>query len=138
MISEELISAYKKTDYNVSSSPPFTLKIGQFSDELIDLYKLYGFTTVAYITVYNPYSNETTGAQNELVQSELERELASRSLIFLPGEGKDTEGRWPAEKSVLILGIDYSAAKKLAVKYRQNAFVWINVDGKPELILVKL
>ena len=138
MISEELISAYKKTDYNVSSSPPFTLKIGQFSDELIDLYKLYECNTAAYITAYNPYSKETTGAQNELAQSELERELASRSLIFLLGEGKDTEGRWPAEKSVLILGIDYSTAKKLAVKYRQNAFVWINVDGVPELVLVKL
>ena len=138
MISEELISAYKQTDYNVSSSPPFTLKIGQFSDELIDLYKLYGFTTAAYITAYNPYSKETTGVQNELAQSDLERELASRSLIFLQGEGKDTEGRWSAEKSVLILGIDYSAAEKLAVKYRQNAFVWINSDGVPELVLVKL
>jgi len=136
LVSKELIGAYKESDYNVSSSPPFTLKIGQFSVELIDLYKLYGCTTAAYITAYNPYSIEMTDAQNGLVQSGLERELESRSLLFLQGEGNDTKGRWPGEKSVLILGIDYSAAKILAEKYQQNAFVWISIDGIPNLVLI--
>jgi hypothetical protein len=58
-------------------------------------------------------------------------------LTFLPGLGKDPDGIWPPEISILILGLSLEAGKTLAQKYRQNAFVWCSRDRVPELILLR-
>lgn len=75
----------------------------------------------AYITAYNPGSIPMSDAINEAAHIELCRILMRKGLVFFEGDGS-SEG-WPAEKSVLIVGIGRDKAMKLGRKFTQNAIV---------------
>ena len=52
------------------------------------------------------------------------------------GEGRDPRGEWPAEASVLVLGISRREAEILGRSYEQNAIVFIERGQAPELALL--
>jgi len=79
-ISEDLINAYRETEYIVNIEPPMTLRVGQKNEALIALHQKYRVESSAFITAYNPYSESTLDANNIKLQSELHKELQTRSL----------------------------------------------------------
>ncbi len=113
-IEEALLQAYRQTDYRVAADAPFTLRVGQTSRELLDLY----------------------ARQNELRMKHLEEDVARLGYRMLPGYGADPSGDWPGEPSLLVLGISLDKAKRLGMKYDQNALVWCGANGVPELVLL--
>jgi hypothetical protein len=132
-----LIEAYKATDFLVHSEPPFVLKIGASSPQLMQLYGRFSTANAAFLTAYNPYSEDVGAAQNSAFHDKLCRELTNCGLTFLPGMGQDSQGQWPGEPSYLVLGLQLEEAKAMGTQYRQNALVWCGDDAVPQLILLR-
>ena len=58
----------------------------------------------------------------------------ARNLAMGIGEGRDPEGDWPAEPSVLAVGISRHEAEVIGRSYEQNAIVFIERGKAPELV----
>ncbi len=134
LIDPNLWKAYEETDFIVHSTPEFILKIGHVSEGFRQILNLFKTSTAAYITAYNTYSNQLSNEENSERQTNLVKEIQSRGLNLIPGLGQHPDHKWEGEPSVLILGIAFEAAKKLARTYEQNAFVWCDESCTPQLI----
>ena len=137
VINEKLLEAYRATHFNVIGPPSFTLRVGEPSRQLSELYRAHEVTTAAFLTAWNPYSEETPQEENDRAQARLETEANSLAAAVLPGMGQDPSGKWPGEPSFLVLGISHDAAQLLGAQYCQNAIVWIGRDLVPELVLLR-
>ena len=131
---DELIKAYTETDFKVYE-PLIVIKVGQINKALDDLLTAKNYTTWAYITAWNPYSEMTRNELNEERNLQLFEDI--KSYLVFEGEGVGTDPNWQAEKSFLILGIDRHSAILLGKKYRQNAIVVGVIQQPAELVWVK-
>ena len=140
-LSTELIQAFLETHYRVHQHepdvPPLTLRVGQASAGLAALHRSHGVDCSAFLTAYNPFAQKVDEEVNLKRQEDLTQELSSRSLTFLPGKGQHPTNGWPAEPSVLVLGLSLEAAKIMGRKYEQAAIVWIGSTAVPELVLLQ-
>lgn len=136
-ISCDLIEAYLATNYHVDTETPFVLKVGQASPALAKLYTTHGCTCAAYVTAYNPNGQVTNDEDNRRRHSDLLNELTNRSLHFVEGMGRDTQGQWPGEVSCLVLGLSLEDSKKLGHHHEQNALVWCGPDTVPQLVMLR-
>jgi hypothetical protein len=135
--SPQLIKAYRQASYVVFvDDSEITLKVGKVSPELVTIMKNNNVNCAAFLTAYNPHSQQLELTVNEQSQAKLFRELQSLNINYLLGEGRDDSGEWLAESSVLALGISLQNTEILAEQFKQNAFVWINnLDGLVSLRL---
>jgi hypothetical protein len=136
-ISQAMIEAYSNTDFRVEDTVSFVLKVGIQSDDLMSLYKETGNNCSAYITAWNPYSQEQSLEENKACQAALLKQLSGANFRFFAGVGQDPLGQWPGEPSVLVLGMDKNQGISVGKKYKQNAIVWMGADAIPELILLR-
>lgn len=136
-IPTETIRAYLATHYCVHVETPFVLKIAQRSTDLAHAYQQLGVNSAAFITAWNPFSQRSTDAENNLAQSILVEDINQRGLRYVPGEGLDSEGTWLGEPSILVFDLSRESSKTIGVKYKQNGLVWIGADAVPQLILLR-
>jgi hypothetical protein len=129
-----LWKAYEETDFIVHSTPECLLNIGQFYDPLLKLMRFHKVSTAAFVTAYNPYSQQLSKHENFERQESLVKEAQSRCLNLVQGLGQHPDHKWEGEPSLFILGIALESAKKLARTYEQNAFVWCDESCIPQLI----
>jgi hypothetical protein len=87
------------------------------------------FTGTDYIVHHEPPFTMIIGKPCE----ELKEILTKQGLTFLDGIGLHPSNHWPGEASLLVLGLDFEAAKSLARHYGQHAFLWAGDNGVPEL-----
>lgn len=133
-ISEELRQAYESTRFTAQIATSVDFKHGQVNPKADALLVLFDVQSAALITAWNPYSQPKSKEENETSQQRLEEELAAFGIKFLRAEGKGIIGDWPPEPSVLVLGLEFRAAQDLAVKYQQNAYLWIERGFPADLI----
>jgi hypothetical protein len=133
-IPAELLRAFADTHYIVHHEAPFVMHIGQPSPELKALMAQHNALSAAFITAWNPFSQNLSAKENQARHYKLKANLKTRGLICIDGIGKHPSNNWPGEGSVLVLGLDLEAAKSLAWHYEQHAFVWAADDGVPELV----
>ena len=131
-----LVDAYLETHYIVHADPPFTLRIGEISDPLRNLHRLHGGPS-AIITAFNPYSKALSEEENLARQELLLADLLAASYQVIPGIGLHPSNRWPGEPSLLAIGIHAAEAGELGKKYEQNAIVYNDAHGLPELLLLR-
>jgi hypothetical protein len=137
MINSDLLKSYNSADYHVDASPSFILKIGIHSAELKSIYKTSDKHTAAFITAFNPYSQELSNQENKDRNHKLEKLILSLHFDYIHGEGKCGDGDWDGEKSFLILGISEEQASEIGKEFEQNAIVWCDKDAIPQLLLLK-
>lgn len=118
------------------SDPPFVLRIGVESPALRELHREHGGTS-AFITAFNPYSQQLTESENLARNEALKVDLLAAGCVVIPGVGKHPSGVWPGEPSFLALKINPGTAKELGQKYEQNAIVFNDIAGKSELLLLR-
>jgi hypothetical protein len=133
-LSTELLQAFSETHYIVHHESPFMMHIGQHCPELKALMAEQNVLSAAFITAWNPFSQNLPAKENQDRQDELKANLKKRGLICIDGIGKHPSNNWPGEVSVLVLGLDLEAAKSLARQYDQHAFVWALGDCVPQLV----
>lgn len=132
-MSPDLLKSFEETNYIVHHKPQITMRIGQTCPELQELLKAGGYTSAAFITAWNPYSQPLSEAANATRQCMLQSDINALHLTNMPGIGQHPSNNWPGEESLFVLGIDQDAARALARKYEQWAFVWIPASGIPEI-----
>lgn len=130
-IDPAMLQAYLTTDYLISDDPPLLLRIGEENDDARILMASFGVTTAAFLTAWNPGSHQLDDDENDLRQAELLREIESRRLNYLVGQGQRDD--W-IEYSYFVLGVSREEAVELGNLFEQNAFVWIDDKGIPELV----
>jgi len=137
-ISHEKILAYRSTHYRIGQGPSsFVLKIGEKSAELRTLFTSSGTDCGIFITAFNPFGQKQGDAANERAHNSLLELLTSRSREIIEGKGEDPSGDWPAERSVLALGVEAPEACDLGTMFGQDAVVWIGYDVIPQLLLLR-
>ncbi len=136
-ITQDLLDSYSAAEYHVDAVPPFILKIGVFSNELMRLYESTNSNSAAFTTAYNPGSNELPTDVNEIRNQELEKLISSMSYPFMRGTGKCADDDGLGEVSLLIIGMDKVTASDVGKQFEQNAIVWCARDAIPQLILLK-
>jgi hypothetical protein len=75
-----------------------------------------------------------TPEENQRRHEQLNAEIARRGLIYFAGRGIGSEGNWPPEESLLVLGISEQEAIKLGRDFGQNAVV-CGRRGEPARLL---
>ena len=133
-----LIDAYSNAVYRIRHNDSLVeFCIDTTSLELDHLLGEHSATTGAFITACNPQSSVSSLEENLQFHEQLAAMLQAMQLRWLDGEGGDRAGNWEPEKSVLILDISKESATALAIEHGQNAFVWIQREQPPELVLTR-
>lgn len=118
--------AYRQARYVVASCEvECVLQIHVASAGLAAFMRERSISTAAFLTAANPHSTPCSASDNAHAQHALQADLDALGCLTLVGRGEDPSGCWPPEPSVLALGIGPGEAAQLAIRYRQNAFVWI-------------
>jgi hypothetical protein len=99
-----------------------------------------GANCAAYITAWNPLSEELNLQQNRVRNQQLLADLhhTIESNNIIRGIGKDPTGVWAGEESFLVVGISEDHIHQLALKYGQNAYVYYQLGKNAELITTSL
>lgn len=141
MIDPTLDAAYRATTYwfEPSTGPRIGLRCGERSELLDRILLDAGVRTWAFITACNPRSKRLDADANAAGMARLADAVKGLGLQSIAGAGigdaeHTTAGGWPAEPSLLVLGIDEAAAIALARQFGQNAFLAGTIGGEPTLI----
>lgn len=127
---KELIEAYNVTEYKLYR-PAITITVGQLNKELDKLLLENNETEWTYITSYNPFSRDCLEHENKKYYESLLQHVSDYK--YYEGEGQGIDTNWPAEKSILIIGISESQAIEIGNKYNQNAIVLGKYEQVAEL-----
>jgi len=131
-----LIAAYEKALYVVFGKPELVIRIGQPNADLDELLAAEGAATAAYITAANPRGVATSAWKNEIANAALVETQTKAGYRCFEGEGRDPQGRWKPERSVLVVGISRADAEGVGRVFEQNAIVFVERGRAPELVLL--
>ena len=133
-----LLKAYQNTHYTTDIG--ITLFFGTSAPALDELLTKRGANCAAYITAWNPLSEELNLQQNRVRNQQLLADLhhTIEPSNIISGIGKDPTGVWAGEESFLVLGISKGLIHQLALKYGQNAYVYYHIGKNAELITTSL
>ena len=120
-MTNKLFQAYSNTLYKVFE-PSLCIKIGEHNPTLDSLLEKYGENEYAYLTAYNPFSEQLAHAKNNQRHQQLKEDLTSYQCF--EGEGCGEDPTWPCERSYLVLGISKEKAIIVGNRYGQNAIVY--------------
>jgi len=133
----ELLEAYRKAEYVVFGEPPLVLRIGERNRRLDTMLEVAGKPSAAFLTACNAGGQRRGDQENQAAQVRLERALEDRPYGCYPGEGRDPTGRWAPEPSLLVVGMPRPEAEALGRAFEQNALVFVERGGVPELVALR-
>ena len=123
-ISDELMAAYGATSFEATTPVGLIkIRIDTKHPRLDSLLTKLPNKAWAFITAHNPHSEELTTPENAQRHLMLMRDVADAGFTAFEGAGIPDSSDWNPETSALILGISIDDAKKLGMKYQQNAIV---------------
>lgn len=131
-----LLEAYRRALYVVYGAPDLVIRIGERNAALDALLDEDGADTAAYLTAANPNGELQDETANDLSCAALHQALADAGYSCYLGEGRDPAGGWPAEPSVLAVGISRREATVVGRSYEQNAIVFIERESAAELVVL--
>jgi len=128
-------TAFRRTSYRVRTpGGELLLRVDHQAPALGELLHECGASGAALLTAFNPGGRRAPPLRNRQAQHRLRRELAALALPVLPGCNEDPRGLWPVEPSLLVPGLQLQAARTIAARYGQLAFLWSGCDATPRLI----
>jgi hypothetical protein len=133
--SEHLLHAYRQTSF-LADTPlgQLVLRIGSRNKDLDKLLQDLAVRTWAFITAFNPGSRSLSQEENRWRQRLMEDRVRQLGLRTFGGQGVGDDGRWPAEESLLIVGISREDAIALGREFGQAALVYGRTGSLPELV----
>jgi hypothetical protein len=135
---DRLLAAYRATRYRVAApGRDLLLRVDRYDEQLAKLLREAWVDSAALITAWNPRSQRQEEARNRALQEQLVRELEAAGHPCLPGRNEaplEESVDWN-EDSVLALDISLDQARVIAARYGQHAFLWIDREATPRLVL---
>ena len=132
----ELKRAYENAIYAIFASPGVEFRIGKKSDVLEAMMAMNHVRSAAFVSSSTARGTASPENERRLADFLLRAQTAGMAYRIYQGEGRDPEGQWRSEPSVLIMGIPRAEAEALGRKLGQNAIVWIENGGVPELLVL--
>ena len=136
----DLRAAYERAIYGIFASPGIEFRIGEPSDTLDAMMAMNHVHSAAFVSSANVHGASTPENEQRLAEYLLRSHVdglnAPAKYRVYQGEGRDPEGKWSAEPSVLIMGILRKDAEELGRRLQQNAIVWIEKGKPPELVVL--
>lgn len=133
MIDQRLQNAYEKAIYRIFL-PPISWKIGDHVPELEHILAEHEKTSACFVTAYNPASISLNKAENEMRQNQLIEVVKAYDWPYFIGQGEDETGYWPAEASLLLLGLSEAESKSIGQQFGQNAVVFLEIGAPARLL----
>jgi hypothetical protein len=124
-IPKDLIDSYLATEYWIFTTPPFCIKVQEENSSLFDFLKSNKYQSWAFITAWNPYSQEKNLEENTHQNLLLKKEIIEHSFDYYLAEGR--LGDW-MEKSFFVLGISRDEVVLLGKEFGQNAVLFGVID----------
>ncbi len=120
----ELWTAYEQTQFVVfDDRREVAIRAGCRNPKLDALLGRLDGTRWALLTAYNPDSIPVSKAENDQRQQQMIELIFAAGYSPLEGEGRDPQGLWPAEPSVLIPGIGRREAREIGRRFGQLTIV---------------
>ena len=140
MTDPALDSAYRATTYSVvmPDGGRLALRIGKPSDPLDLLLAATGHDHWAFVTACNPRSTRLDETANAERMERIAEIVRARGLRAIPGEGRGDGGDWPAEPSLLVLGMEELDAITLGRMFDQHAIVVGSRGSPPRLVWIRM
>lgn len=134
-MNEFLNQAYLATNFNVLVEHEiFTLKINKPNTYFDNWCQVNNVKSWAFITAYNPYSEELNLEENIALNSNLETEIVLKGYNYSNAVGVPDDENWESEASFFIHNISLDQAIVLGNNYKQNAIVFGLNTKLPELV----
>lgn len=134
VISRDLLSAYRNTRYGVRTPlGEIALRIDAPSAPLDALLRAAGCQTWVFISADNPGSVADT-TDNPARRARLLADVEALGLPWFAGRGIADDALWPAEESLLVLGLSEDDGKALGRKYGQIAVLAGALGGAARLV----
>jgi hypothetical protein len=128
-----LARAYRDTAYCVDHpAGHFTLRLGEACAPLQALLRKHGAREWAFVSASNPHSRPLSAAANAVRHAQLLARVRAAGWQTFAGRGVADRGDW-MEESLLILGIEETAALALGAAFEQYAVVTGHADGVARL-----
>ena len=134
-MNKELLQAYQQTTYRVID-PEFDIHIGELHPKLDRFWRKSGYKTWAFITAWNPKSQELSTSENRARNRSMISQLKSHNLSSYKALGIPDEGDWTPEKSFFVPDISRQQAIELGEKFSQNAIVFGEFGKRAELLVL--
>ena len=136
MVDPQLLAAYRKTSFIVEGpESEAILLVGELNPAVDALLERYGARQCAFLTAWNPHSKRLEAHDNRLRQDGLVEAVRRSGRPFLRGRGAGKDSDWPAEDSILVIGVDRVAALELGRAFGQAAIVFKEMHHPVELLL---
>jgi uncharacterized membrane protein len=90
--------------------------------------------SACFVTACNPRGLRRGRARNLRAMARLRASLRQAGLRFVAGEGRGDDGTWPAEPSLLVLGLRRAQAAALGRRWQQNAVVFVRRNRPARLL----
>ena len=118
-------AAYRATRYHVCDSPlgAFVILCGEPSPELATLLAAEPVGQWAFVTAENPGSVRLDRRANAERMRQLRAAVEALGFRHYPGRGEGIGGDWPAEESLLIVGVPEAEAVALGRQFGQLAIL---------------
>ena len=133
MLSSDLLNGYLATCYQIHE-PAIDIYISKENSALNSFLIQNNYFSWCFITAWNPYSVEHPNETNNTLNAQLKADLSDYTIY--DGQGKDTLGDWPPELSFFVANISKEKTKELAIKYKQNAVVFGELNKPAELLVL--
>lgn len=134
-MNQNLIQAYKSTNYRVLTEPEFSFRVGEPSATLDDVLRSHGVTSASFITAWNPFSKELELKDNRLRNQALVKRANALGLALVDGFGAWPDDPYKGEESYLLIGVSREDAVALAKEFEQNAIVFAKLGNPVELVI---
>ncbi|MDR3323628.1 MAG: DUF3293 domain-containing protein [Zoogloeaceae bacterium] len=126
--------AYRATAYHVRlPAGELVLRVDEPAPRLDGWLAGEGVACWGVLTAWNPASKRLSVARNRPRQAALRHVLQEQGYRIFPGEHHSAGGDWPLEPTFFILSLPQNDALDLARRFGQNAFLWGERGGCPQL-----
>ncbi|KXV14511.1 nitrile hydratase accessory protein [Caballeronia megalochromosomata] len=129
------LDAYHAAIYHIDGQPGIDLKIGVANASAASLLAQHDVASAVFVTAFNPFGKVLAPEENALRQRKLIGRVGQMGLRALPGEGIDPMNIWQAESSLFVLGATRDTADTMMTEFGQNAVVYVDRAGLPQLLL---
>lgn len=134
-LAPELIAQYRQSTYRFElGGETVRMRVDDASAGLAEAHRRHGVASSAFLTAWNPRSEPRDERENDARNEALRSDLRRIGLGWLEAKGVAADESWE-EPSLLVLGIGEEAARALARRYGQNAFLFAGKDAVPRLVL---
>ncbi len=140
LIDRNILQAYFNTKYIffTENNNEYVIYLDKFlSADLQNWFKDYSIVSGCFITAFNPFSQINSPSINRSNQQQFEADVIEAGFRYFTGLGQSFDDNW-SEESILIVNISLNESIDFAIKYKQNAFVFINsLSELPKLVLLR-